>query len=633
MQTLLLVDADPVNRCVLEVHLRKEGYHVTVAADGAEALEAIENVDSASPEVVVTDTQLPGLDGFELVRRIRTTGGLHDPSVVFLAANGSPDDRRRALDLGVEDYLTKPVYMRELSARIQFLLAKRTRRAMEERALSGGGGLARPVGSTHDLALVDILRNFESSRQSGVVRLRNGMHEAHIFFRDGNVVDADLGPLRGEAAIHRALLWDEASFEVEFKPVRNEDAIGRSTQAVVVAGMRRIDEWVRLCAQVKPLAALLDVPPPQLLERLHDLTDVPEGLKALVPTSSWAEAGAATTAKRLAPERDEATGAAPVARAQPVAPAEPAAGAQPVAPAESAARAQPVAAAEPVAPAEPLARAQPVASAQPVVRAEAANALPLLEADATPSLPRIPSQRPSAAPWTREVDPVSDYFADTVAAGVPRALDATTKRVAATGLTVALVLGAVVGLRSLRAHQLQESEAARSGSAATVAGIEPSGAAAAALPGEPAIPSPPDEPIASASAPAAEPSMGVLSVTAAAEPLAPTITSVNLAAVPAADVRARGQEKALDVRFVFHSSSPLVRDAQRALLKGDTEAATSLAQKAVSGSPADADAWLTLAAARKAAGDLAGAGDAYRGCVEQAQTAGVMNCRAMGVQK
>jgi hypothetical protein len=79
----------------------------------------------------------------------------------------------------------------------------------------------------------------------------------------------------------------------------------------------------------------------------------------------------------------------------------------------------------------------------------------------------------------------------------------------------------------------------------------------------------------------------------------------------------------------MHSTSPLVRDAQRALLKGDTARAIELAQKAVVKDGSDADGWLTLAAARKASGDFTGASDAYQSCIAQAQTEGVVHCRVL----
>jgi cytochrome c-type biogenesis protein CcmH/NrfG len=98
---------------------------------------------------------------------------------------------------------------------------------------------------------------------------------------------------------------------------------------------------------------------------------------------------------------------------------------------------------------------------------------------------------------------------------------------------------------------------------------------------------------------------------------------------PAVELPGRARESAIDVRYDLHSHSPLVRDAQRALLKGDTARAMEIAQKAVTKDPSDADGWLTLAASRKASGDLAGAADAYRACIAQAHTVGVMNCRVL----
>ncbi len=86
------------------------------------------------------------------------------------------------------------------------------------------------------------------------------------------------------------------------------------------------------------------------------------------------------------------------------------------------------------------------------------------------------------------------------------------------------------------------------------------------------------------------------------------------------------------MKAVLHARSPLVRDAERALLRGETDKALALAQKAVDANPVDADAWLTLAAAKKASGDMAGARAAYQQCIAKASTAGVMNCRVLAAR-
>jgi hypothetical protein len=131
------------------------------------------------------------------------------------------------------------------------------------------------------MAVVDLLQTFEVSRKGGVVHLRSGVHEAHIYFRDGKVVDAELGRLRGEEAIYRSLIWNEATFEVEFKAIANDDVIDGSTQALLMEGMRRVDEWGRLCEQLPPLTTLFEIDHKQLLERLNEIPDELNGILRL----------------------------------------------------------------------------------------------------------------------------------------------------------------------------------------------------------------------------------------------------------------------------------------------------------------------------------------------------------------
>jgi DNA-binding response OmpR family regulator len=276
-QKLLLVDADPRSVRVLEVSLRKAGYSVTTAADG---LDALAKIESLTPDLVLSDTRLPKLDGYTLVRKLKERVEWASIPVVFLTSQKSIEDKIRGLELGVEDYLTKPIFVRELIARVNLLLARRTQEniAANRTTLSGR---TRFAGSTQDMAVVDLLQTFEVSRKSGAVHLRSGTHEGHIYFRDGKIVDAELGRLRGEEAIYRALIWNEATFEVEFKAIANEDVIGGSTQAILMEGMRRVDEWGRLCEQLPPLATVFEIDHAQLLERLNEIPDELNGILRL----------------------------------------------------------------------------------------------------------------------------------------------------------------------------------------------------------------------------------------------------------------------------------------------------------------------------------------------------------------
>ena len=126
-QQLLLVDADPASVRVLEVSLKKAGFSVTTAADGQDALSKLE---LSAPDLILTDTRLPRVDGYELVRRIKDIPALAGVPVVFLTSQKSVEDKIRGLELGVEDYLTKPIFVRELIARVHLLLTRRTHQRM-----------------------------------------------------------------------------------------------------------------------------------------------------------------------------------------------------------------------------------------------------------------------------------------------------------------------------------------------------------------------------------------------------------------------------------------------------------------------------------------------------------------------
>jgi DNA-binding response OmpR family regulator len=265
---LLLVDPDPNSRTVLEVSLKKAGYVVTTSADG---IDAISKIEVFSPDLVLTDTRLPSLDGFELVRRMKERPEWNVIPVVFLSSRRSVEDKIRSFELGVEDYLTKPIFVRELIARINMLLNRRA----QERIASRQPATTRTrfSGSILDMAVVDLLQTFDVSRKSGLLRITNRDQKAIVAFRDGAIVDAVLGRLRGVEAIYRTLVWNEGEFEVEFGPIDLPDMMGASTQALLMEGMRRVDEWTRLLEQLPPLTSRLRIDSDEMRERLHEIPD------------------------------------------------------------------------------------------------------------------------------------------------------------------------------------------------------------------------------------------------------------------------------------------------------------------------------------------------------------------------
>ncbi len=117
--TILVVDDEPAIRRFLRTSLKGQGFEVIEAASGAEALE---QVRSAKPELVVLDLGLPDLDGFEVIRRIRAGSSL---PIVVLTVRAGERDKVEALDLGADDYVTKPFGIGELLARVRTALRHR----------------------------------------------------------------------------------------------------------------------------------------------------------------------------------------------------------------------------------------------------------------------------------------------------------------------------------------------------------------------------------------------------------------------------------------------------------------------------------------------------------------------------
>jgi DNA-binding response OmpR family regulator len=123
MSTVLVVDDEPIVRDVVVRYLEREGYRTLVAGDGNVARQLIQR---HSPNLVVLDLMLPGTDGLELCRWIRRHSDL---PVIMLTARGEEADRIVGLELGADDYITKPFSPRELAVRVRTVLRRATPQA------------------------------------------------------------------------------------------------------------------------------------------------------------------------------------------------------------------------------------------------------------------------------------------------------------------------------------------------------------------------------------------------------------------------------------------------------------------------------------------------------------------------
>ena len=156
-ESVLVADDDPDILTVVKINLELDGFEVETAEDGEDALQ---KASSSPPQVIVLDVMMPRMDGLTALHRLRSQAATANIPIILLTARGLPEDRVRGLELGADDYITKPFEITELAARVRAVL-RRTQAARDLSPLTGLPGnfkitaeIEDSIGSGKDFALV-----------------------------------------------------------------------------------------------------------------------------------------------------------------------------------------------------------------------------------------------------------------------------------------------------------------------------------------------------------------------------------------------------------------------------------------------------------------------------------------------
>ena len=174
MSRILVVEDEPMVAEVVERYLRRDGHDVTIAFDGQSAVEEFERAPS---ELVILDLMLPRLNGAAVCRKIRAKS---DVPIIMLTARGHERDRLEGLDMGADDYVTKPFSPRELAARVRAVLRRSLKDAGGRRPLKFEGieiNLERRSVEVHGQPVSLTVREFD-------ILYHLASHPAQVFARE-----------------------------------------------------------------------------------------------------------------------------------------------------------------------------------------------------------------------------------------------------------------------------------------------------------------------------------------------------------------------------------------------------------------------------------------------------------------
>ncbi len=241
--TILVADGDPKNLQILRDSLEASGFEVIVATDG---LQAWQKVSSEVPDLILSEVNLPQLDGFQLLEKLKADPATSAIPLMFLTNRRELQDRVRSLRGGVKDYMIKPLHVKEVLARIRMILRRMER--IKEEEIDSSRKLA---GRLEEFSPVDLIESFGVERKTGVLTLNNENNRSgEIYFRDGAVVNAALGNLKTEKAVYQMLPWKRGHFTMIFKEINVPDEISVSNLGLLLQGFKRMEERELLFKQL-----------------------------------------------------------------------------------------------------------------------------------------------------------------------------------------------------------------------------------------------------------------------------------------------------------------------------------------------------------------------------------------------
>ncbi|MDF1535412.1 MAG: response regulator [bacterium] len=239
MTRILIVDDEENIRHLLRLAFEEE-FEVVEAVDG---LDAFEKAVRIKPHIILSDIMMPRLDGYGLYRKIKSRPETSAVPFVFLSAKKDVDERVVGLEMGVDDYITKPFSIKELKAKVRSI----TRKVTDLKELGSLEGLLKEVD------LVDVIQLIDMGRKTGMLLLETPGGTGKVYFDKGGPIFAQTGAWNGVEAFNVMLSWRDGRFKLDQKALEIEGNIDPgSGQELLMEGVRLSDEMEEAIRELPP---------------------------------------------------------------------------------------------------------------------------------------------------------------------------------------------------------------------------------------------------------------------------------------------------------------------------------------------------------------------------------------------
>ena len=233
---LLVVEDNPMVLGMLQ-HALSALALVTTATDAADAL--LKAVDDP-PDLLVCDYRMPGMDGKQLIERLKSRPATANFSAVLMASKGDIAERLSPQD-AADDYLEKPFFLKDATRRIKRMI---DRIALEKLAKTApSDGVVR--GNLSQMNVIDLMQSLEMGRKSCQLTLTKDGEKCEVFFVEGQVKHATYGSLVGDPAVFKVLRWTGGNFQLDFEGKTDKETTQLNTQGLLMEGLRLLDESQR----------------------------------------------------------------------------------------------------------------------------------------------------------------------------------------------------------------------------------------------------------------------------------------------------------------------------------------------------------------------------------------------------